>query len=552
MLTNVYTKSIRDRWLGTTIGVGAVGLWLLMGVAVYRDIDLDVYRNLPDYVRSLMGIPEGADVAALAVGVIFGFAGAMILASLALSMGAATIAGEERDGTIGLLLGNPKTRRSILLSKLAGMVTVITAGTLVLYAAVLTIPPMLGVEVGSLHVEAMMLHLLVNALFYGFLAALIGAWTGERSKASGITVGVMLLGYFAAGLLPLISSVSWLARIFPWYYFDSSAPDVNGVAWGHIAVLAGLGIAFVVGAVYGLDRRDLRLTGERVTLIDRLRENPRTKKVVERLAGSTRVSRIWIKTLTDNQGLLIITAYVMFLMMGLLMGPMFLAIDDTLGTFMDNAPEALMALVGNADMGTAAGWYQGETFSIMAPAAVILVTAIIGAKAVAGEEADRTMGLLLANPIRRSTVIIEKTIAMVIAAVIVGAFTYLGVMGGSLIAGLGLGWGKVGAISLLVTLLGLVYGAFTLLIGAATGRTRIAVSATVGFAFASYLIDGFFALSETLAPWKRLTPWHYYLSGDPIQAGLDWTHAAILTGLFVLLVAASIVAFQRRDVRQTG
>lgn len=550
MLSNVYTKSLRDRWMGTTIGVVGIGLWLLMGVAVYRDIDLDVYRNLPEYVRALMGIPEGASVASLAVGVIFGFAGAMVLASLALSMGAASIAGEERDGTIGLLLGNPKSRRHVLLSKLAGMVTVITAGAVVLYGAVLTIPEMLGVEVGALHVEAMMLHLLLNALFYGFLAALIGAWTGERSRASGITVGIMLIGFFGAGLLPLIEGAADFARIFPWYYFDSSAPDINGVAWGHVAVLGGLSVAFVVGAVMLLDRRDLRLTGERVTLVDRLRTNPRTRVIVERLAGSTRVSRIWIKTLSDHQGLLIITSYVMFLMMGLAMGPMFLAIDDTLATFMDNAPEALMALVGNADMGTPEGWYQGETFSIMAPAAVILVAAVIGARAVAGEESDRTMGLLLANPIRRSAIVIEKTIAMVVASVIVGLFTFLGVMGGSVIAGLGMSWANVGATSLLVTLLGLVFGGLTLLIGAATGRTRVALSATIGVAFACYLVDGFFVLSETLAPWKRLTPWHYFLSGDPLNAGLDPIHAGILGGLFVLLVAGAIVAFDRRDLRQ--
>jgi ABC-2 type transport system permease protein len=552
MLANIYTKTIRDRWVGTTIGVGAISLWLLMGVAVYRDIDLGVYNNLPEYIRALMGIPDGADAAALAVGVIFGFAGAMILASLALTMGSASIAGEEKDGTLGLLLGNPKTRRTVLLSKLAGMVTVIVVGTLVLYAAVLTIPPALGVDVGNLYVEAMMLHLIVNALFYGFLAALIGAWTGERSKASGITVGVMLIGYFAAGLLPLIDSISWLAKAFPWYYFDSSAPDINGVAWGHIAVLGGLSLAFVVAAIWLLDHRDLKLTGERVTIIDRLRENPRTQKIMERLAGGTRVSRIWIKTLSDNQMLLIITSYVMFLMMGLLMGPMYLAIDDTLATFMDAAPDALMALVGNADMGTPEGWYQGETFSIMAPAAVILVTAAIGSRAVAGEEADRTLGLLLANPIRRSTVVVEKTIAMTIAAVIVGLFTYLGVMGGSVIAGLGMSWANVGATTVLVTLLGLVFGAFTLFVGALTGKARIAISVTVGVAFASYLIDGFFALSETLAPWKQASPWHFYLSSNPMIEGFNWMHVGVLAGLFVLLTAAAIVAFDRRDISLTG
>jgi ABC-2 type transport system permease protein len=549
MLATVFTKSIRDRWIGVTIGVGAISVWLLMAVAIYRDIDLDVYRNMPEAMRALMGIPEGADVAALAVGVIFGFAGAMILASLALSIGASTIAGEERDGTMGLLLGNPRTRRHILLSKLAGLAVVIIGGALVLYVAMLTVPAMLGVDVGQLHIDAMVLHLVVNALFYGTLAALIGAWTGERSKASAIAAAVMVIGYFAAGLLPLIDGISDLARVSPWYYFDSSSPEINGVAWGHIAILGSLIAVFVIGAVYRLDRRDLRDSGERVTILDRLRSNPRTRKLVDRLAGSTRVSRVWIKTISEYQVLLIAAAYVMFLMMGLLMGPLYLAIDDALATFMDSAPEAMMALIGNADMGTPEGWYQGEVFSIMAPAAVILVTAAIGSKALAGEEANRTMGLLLANPISRTRIVIDKTIAMVVAAFVVGVFTWLGVVGGSLIAGLGMSWTNIAAICLLVTLLGLVFGAVALLIGAITGRVRHAVYGTVGIAFAVYLIDGFFPQSEALAGWAKWTPWHYYLSSDPLNNGLDWAHAGLLTGLFVVLVAAATVAWNRRDLR---
>jgi len=552
MLATVFTKSIRDRWIGVTIGVGAVGLWLLMGVAIYREIDLELYSNLPEAIRALMGIPAGADVAALAVGVIFGFAGAMILASLALSIGASSIAGEERDGTLGLLLGNPKTRRHVLLSKMSGMVVLITGGTLVLYAAVLTIPPMLGVDVGGLYVEALMLHLLANALFYGMLAMLIGAWTGERTKASGITAAVMVLGYFASGLLPLIDGIADLARVFPWYYFDSSSPEVNGVAWGHIAVLGGAAIAFAVASVYLLDRRDLNETGERVTIVDRLRANPRTAAIVDRLAGSTRVSRIWIKTLSEYQGLMIITAYVMFLTMGLLMGPMYLAIDDTLAAFMDAAPEALLALIGNADMSTPEGWFQGETFSIMAPAAVMLITASIGAKALAGEEANRTMGLLLANPIKRSTVVIEKTIAMIIGAIVIALFTWLGVVLGSVISGLGMSWVNIGATAILVALLGLVFGAVALLIGAITGRVRHAIYGTIGIAFACYLVEGFFPQSQVLAGWERWTPWHYYLSSDPLNNGLNWSHAGILAGLFVVLVGAAVWAWNRRDLRITA
>jgi 8-oxo-dGTP pyrophosphatase MutT (NUDIX family) len=124
------------------------------------------------------------------------------------------------------------------------------------------------------------------------------------------------------------------------------------------------------------------------------------------------------------------------MMMGVLLGPLYGFVDETLVTFGESVPDAMLAIIGNADLATPEGWYQTETFSLMGPIAVILVTAVIGARALAGEEAQRTMGLLLANPIKRSTVVTEKSIAMLSAAFAVGFFTFAGVAVGSLLGGL--------------------------------------------------------------------------------------------------------------------
>ena len=47
-------------------------------------------------------------------------------------MGSATIAGEERDGTIGVLLGNPKSRTDVLASKAISTVALTGVAALVL------------------------------------------------------------------------------------------------------------------------------------------------------------------------------------------------------------------------------------------------------------------------------------------------------------------------------------------------------------------------------------------------------------------------------------
>jgi ABC-2 type transport system permease protein len=552
MLANVFTKTTRDRWKGTAIGAATVALLFFLGMASYRSIDLAVYTDLPDAFRSLMNIPKDADVASLAYGAIYGSYGALTLAALALSMGSASIAGEERKGTLGLLLGNPKSRTTVLLSKAASLVLLTGLGAFVLWGAGRLAPVMLDIDVTGMKVGAFLFHMFVTAVFFGFLAMAIGAWTGSSGLASGTTAGVMVVSFFAAGLLPLVGGLESAAKAFPWYYFNGSLPVINGVEWGHIGVLLTGCVLFAVAAVIGVNRRDLKGQTVGVTLVDRLRSNPMTHKVADRLAGSTRVSRIWIKTVSEHQGLVFVTAALMFFVMGVMIGPMYNLIDEALAGFTDNFPDALLALFGGGDIATPEGWYQVETFGMMAPIAVMVVTVMIGARALAGEEERRTMGLLLANPIKRSKVVIEKTVAMVLYAFVVGFATFAGVAVGSLAGGLGMNMGNIAATSLLVTLLGLAFGALALTLSAATGRVRVAVFGTVGAALSFHLFNAFLPLNESLAGYAKWSPFYYYLSSDPLVNGMHWGHGALLAGLAVGLIVLSVALFDRRDLRQTG
>jgi ABC-2 type transport system permease protein len=551
MLANVFTKTTQDRWKAMAIGALTLGLFLVFGMAVYRDIDLSVYTDLPEAMRALMNMPADADVGALAYGAIYGSYGALTMAGLAVSMGSATIAGEERLGTIGLLLGNPRSRTQVLVAKAGSLLLVTGLGIGILWLIGIATPAVLDVNVGGMHIEALMVHMLVNALFYGFLAMAIGAFTGSVSVASGVTAGAMVVAFFAAGLLPLVDGLEDWARLSPWHYFDGNQPVNNGVAWGDVALLAGGSAAFAAAAFVGVNRRDLKEKAVRATLADRLRSNPLTQQVVNRLAGSARVSRMWIKTASEHQGLAMISAAVMFLFM-VMLGPMYNFIDDALQRLTESLPETMLALFGGGDMSTPEGWYQVEMFSLMAPLAVMIVTVVVGSRALAGEEANNTMGLLLANPITRSSIVWEKCVAMVVLAFLVGAGIFAGAALGSIAGGLGMNLANLGAASLLVTLLGLVIGALALLLGAMTGRVRTAVYGSVGLALTFYIANAFLPLDDSVAGLARWTPNYYYLTSDPLVNGLDWGHGAVLATLTVVLMAAAAVLFQRRDLRQSG
>ena len=65
MLATVVTKTFLDRWKGAAIGALSLALMFFLAMAVYRDIDLAVYTDLPEVFRALMNIPADADVGAL-------------------------------------------------------------------------------------------------------------------------------------------------------------------------------------------------------------------------------------------------------------------------------------------------------------------------------------------------------------------------------------------------------------------------------------------------------------------------------------------------------
>jgi len=549
MLINIFTKTIRDRWLGTLIATVTLALFVLMAMAFYRDIDLSFYTELPEVFRQIVGVPPGVDVASLGIGVMITSYGAWILSGLMIAAGSASIASEESKGTIGILLGNPKSRTNMLLSKAASMILLTALAVAGLFGSIYLIVGMFDISTTGLNVLALNLHLFFNVLFYGSMAMAIGAWTGNRGTAAGATAGLMFVSIFAVGILPLVEGLGGIAKVFPLYYFNSSEPLFNGVNWGHIAIL-GIGIVlFAIVAVIGVNRRDLRGQSIGVTLLDRLRNNRITQKVVERLAGSTRVSRIWIKTLSEHQGILVVTGYIMFLVMGLLIGPIYNFIPEELFSLTEDFPETLLIAFGGGNMSTPEGFYQIETFGLMAPIALMVVTITVGARALAGEEGRRTMGLLLANPIKRSKIVIEKAWAMVVCAFTVGFATFAGVWLGSLIGGLGMDVGNIAATCLLVTLFGMLIGALALVLSAATGRTKFAIYGSIGAALLFYMISNFFPLNESLASYAKWSPYYYYLSSDPLLTGMNWGHGAILAGLTLGLIMLSITLFQRRDLR---
>ena len=228
-------------------------------------------------------------------------------------------------------------------------------------------------------------------------------------------------------------------------------------------------------------------------------------------------------------------------------GALFPAVGHSIGKL--NVSESVANLLGGADYGTITGWFRSEIAVIYGPL-VIGALAITGATAAtAGEEEDRILALVLAHPIRRSSLVLSKAAAVAVIVVIVAFATWIGLIIGVALGGGGISIAHVTAVAVQLGFFGFATGALALALGAGTGRRSLAAGVAAAVAIAGWLINSFAPLVNAIAWLKYLTLFYYYAGHDPIGHGLDLTGTVVLGVITLVLVALAVVGFQRRDLR---
>lgn len=212
-------------------------------------------------------------------------------------------------------------------------------------------------------------------------------------------------------------------------------------------------------------------------------------------------------------------------------------------------PPELWAFFGGDQftLNTAAGFLQMEGFDWLIPLVFSFFAAGIGARAIAGEEEENTIDFLLATPLSRKLLVLEKALAMLVC---------LSCLGVVLIAGLILGYffqmkisfDNILAVSVSAVLIGFLFGTIALAVGAGTGSRGLSMGIMSGLAIGSYLLYSLGALVDNLEKWKWLSPFFYYSGNDPLVNGLKLGHVLILVSLSVIAITKAVFVFKNRDI----
>lgn len=214
---------------------------------------------------------------------------------------------------------------------------------------------------------------------------------------------------------------------------------------------------------------------------------------------------------------------------------------------MESFPQSMREALNMEDLTSAAGYLQSTTFGILVPLLALLFAAAAGARAIAGDEESGYLDLLLAHPVSRVRLLLERFAAIVVSSVIIGVVVWLAMRAISGPAELDISVANMTAMCLQLVLFTIMWGALALAIGALVGRRALVFSVTAGVGVLAYIANT--VAPQAGADWlQKLSPFYYYLGGEPLKNGIQWFDAGILVAVSAVLVAIGALAFTRRDI----
>ena len=265
MRVSVLAKSLRDvrRSFGWW-SLGLIGLVAMM-MAVYPSIRGDqsmtkLVNDLPKALKSFMSFGGDVDWASPTGYLgreLFSFMVPLLLLVAAIGGGAGSIAGEEERGTLDLLLSNPVSRTRVALEKLAAIVIEVAGLGLVFLIALWIGARAVAMHSGLADLGAATASAVLLALAFGAIAFMLGALSGRRVLAAGVTSAAAVAAYFVNALAPLVGTLSGVQKASPFYHYAAGEPLQHGFQPVHALLLAVIAVAAAAVGVAGLRRRDL-------------------------------------------------------------------------------------------------------------------------------------------------------------------------------------------------------------------------------------------------------------------------------------------------------
>jgi ABC-2 type transport system permease protein len=193
------------------------------------------------------------------------------------------------------------------------------------------------------------------------------------------------------------------------------------------------------------------------------------------------------------------------------------------------------------------GFMSLEFFHYL-PLFLAIVAIIEGSAAVASEEERRTIDLLMAQPVRRWRVVVDKFAALIVALYAIAGLSGLGLVAATRFVPVENPWYRLMLAAANAVPPALVVGALSLLGSCAARRRRSAAIVGAAFVAVAFFLNVLGQIVTPLKPWRILSVFYSHRDTRPLTGDLIPEHTVWLLAATVLLVASAVFAFGRKEL----
>jgi ABC-2 type transport system permease protein len=184
---------------------------------------------------------------------------------------------------------------------------------------------------------------------------------------------------------------------------------------------------------------------------------------------------------------------------------------------------------------------------------LLIVYAVVqGTGAIAGEEGSGTIDLLMAQPVARSTMVLQKCLAFCVGAALVVALGFMGFVVSIPFVSIDITLADAAVASANLLPITVLFFTLSLWLGAVMANRGVAAGGAAGIATATYFFNSLASGVHQVSGLRYVSPFYYYGAGLPLVKGIDWPHVTLLMVTALLFLVLALRAFERRDLTIGG
>lgn len=223
--------------------------------------------------------------------------------------------------------------------------------------------------------------------------------------------------------------------------------------------------------------------------------------------------------------------------------------DESINQLFANVPTQLQAFVGDtSSFNTISGYVSSQLFDIRVPLLTLIMAVVLGVGLTVTEEKSGQLYQLIAAPVSRSRIALEKWLTLVGIFALVHLALFASTVGTIWLIHESFPLGSLANLTLMCFLLTLAIGSVTFALGFATGSRGFTILIGSFVAFGSYFLSSFAKSVSWLEPYDFISLFHYYNTSALAKTGLQLRDVLVLLSVTVITVVISLILFSKRDI----